>query len=277
MEIQQKMIHDYDADEVYFSPWLKSEFPEFYAELILILNKYKIPNKIIPCTNDFWCRDYMPIQTDLSRFVCYRYYPDYLLEKEEDKKYITNAEKVSRKMGLDVVCSDIIIDGGNVVKVGNKIIMTEKVFVENPGITTKTLENLFGCEIIFLPWDKDERYGHADGIVKTISDDRLLMTNYDDFDAGLYDEFKRRLSRYFKVETLHYNVAKKDKRNWAYINFLSVGKLIILPELDIEEDAQALAQIKAFYPGYNVEQINITSLLKEGGGLNCVSWCRKTK
>lgn len=30
---------------------------------------------------------------------------------------------------------------------------------------------------------------------------------------------------------LSYNVEKKDSRSWAYINFLTVGNLIVLPFL----------------------------------------------
>ena len=281
MEIQLEKKHDNEADEVWFSPWLKSEFPSIYDNLTRILDKHHVPYKLIPCTNDYWCRDYMPVQTDLNRYVCYRYYPDYLLKNPSDKKYITDTRKVCWKMNLEAEFTDIIIDGGNVVKAGNMVIMTEKVFAENSGIPvrelTARLETLFGCKIIFLPWDRNEIFGHADGILKPISEDTVLMTNYNDFDAGYYEEFNARLSEHFKVRTLRYDVPHKDERNWAYINFISVSNLIILPKLNIAEDGQALEQIKTYYPQCEVEQVDIETLVKKGGGLNCVSWCRKTK
>ena len=61
---------------------------------------------------------------------------------------------------------------------------------------------------------------------------------------------------------------------YPYINFLTVGNLIILPALGIEEDEQALSQIKQYYPNCIIEQLNVSKLVKDGGGLNCISWCR---
>lgn len=53
--------------------------------------------------------------------------------------------------------------------------------------------------------------------------------NYDDYDTEYYEECSRRLSKVFKVESLHYEVKDGDSRNWAYINFLTVGKLMMIP------------------------------------------------
>lgn len=101
----------------------------------------------------------------------------------------------------------------------------------------------------------------------------LLIT--DDYDTEYYEECSRRLSKVFKVESLHYEVKDGDSRNWAYINFLTVGKLMILPKLNIKEDEQALSQIKQLYPDCYIEQVDIEALVADGGGLNCITWCRK--
>ena len=54
---------------------------------------------------------------------------------------------------------DLVIDGGNVVKCGDAIVMTEKVFAENQTKSRAEVESIlqdkFKCDIIFLPWDKD--------------------------------------------------------------------------------------------------------------------------
>lgn len=55
---------------------------------------------------------------------------------------------------------------------------------------------------------------------------------------------------------------------------MTVGNLIVLPSLGKEEDEQALEQVNAYYPNYTIEQLNISDLVKDGGGINCVSWCR---
>ena len=125
--------------------------------------------------------------------------------------------------------------------------MTAKVYHENPNYNPSEihteLENLFQCKVIMIPWDKCEKYGHADGIVRPIDSENVLLTNYVDYDKDFAEEVERRLSKHVHVEMLHYDVKKPDKRNWAYINFLQVGNTIILPAINIEEDDQALKQI----------------------------------
>ena len=70
------MIADYETNVVYFSSWLEKEYPKIYIDLVTVLKKNNVAYDIIPCTNDIWCRDYMPVQIDEDRFLCYRYYPD---------------------------------------------------------------------------------------------------------------------------------------------------------------------------------------------------------
>lgn len=271
------MIPDDQCNVVCFSSWLKSDYPDVYEGLTGILDRHHVAYGIIPGTNDVWCRDYMPLQLDKERFLCYTYRPDYLLKKPTDKQYITDSLKVCRDMRLKVRASSLVIDGGNVVKIGDKVIMTEKVFVENPALSKeelrKELERQMECEIIFIPWDRVEKYGHADGILKPISDTAILMTNYHDFDKSYADEVIKRLSSRFKIEMLSYKVPKMVPESWSYINFLTVDHLIVLPALGIEEDEQALEQVRMYYPDYAIEQLNISDLVKDGGGLNCVSWC----
>lgn len=273
------MIKDTDTNIVHLSHWLYREFPDIFSGLLHILQKQHVAFEVIPNTNDLWCRDYMPVQIDNERFVCYTYCPDYLRKNKTRRKYITDAHEMCELLGLDAKHTDIIIDGGNVVKAGNRIIMTEKVFVENPQYTPKALqeelEKLFECELLFLPWDRTEKYGHSDGIVKEISNDTVLMTNYADFDSKLAAEMVKRLSHVFHVETLHYDNLKKDDRSWAYINFLSVGELIVLPQLGIDHDEQAYKQVCDYYPHHTVRELNVVESVANGGGLNCITWCRK--
>lgn len=272
------MVPDYKCNAVYFSSWLKSDYPKIYQELAKILNRHNVAYDIIPGTKDIWCRDYMPLQIDNNRYLNYSYKPDYLVKKPCYRKYITDTVNICRDMSLKTKKTSLIIDGGNVVKVGNKVIMTEKVFVENQNIEANDLkdeiEKQMECEVIFIPWDREEIYGHSDGIVKPISDNAVLMTNYHDFDDEYTGKVRKILSAHFDIAELSYNVKKPDPRNWAYINFLSVGNLIVLPALDIEEDELALSQIRQYYPDCIMEQLNISNLIKKGGGLNCVSWCR---
>lgn len=118
----------------------EKDYSDIYKGLARILNKHNVAYDIIPNTKDVWCRDYMPLQLDKERYLCYEYKPDYLMKNANNRKYITDSLNVCRDMQLNIKETPLIIDGGNVVKVGNKAIMTEKVFVENPSIDEDTLK-----------------------------------------------------------------------------------------------------------------------------------------
>ena len=60
--------------------------------------------------------------------------------------------------------------------------------------------------------------------------------------------------------------------NWAYINFLQVGKNIIMPIFHIPEDEIAQQYIQTAFPDCNIRQIEMTEIAKKGGALHCLSW-----
>lgn len=269
------MITDNHTNTVYFSSLLPEKCPVLNAHIADALQKRDIPFAYLKGTKDIWCRDYMPIQIEKDRFVFYRYTPDYLQDKtgltlqtnlefffqeesnellrllpmrvEEEMRYISISHQVFHRYELELV-----MDGGNVVKCGNKVVMTDKVFVENkdktPQEVQRLIEEAFQCEVVFLPWDRNERYGHIDGIIHCLGNNRVLMTNYADFDKCIADKYLRILEKYFDVTTLKYNVKRMHKRSWSYINFLQIGTLVLVPQLGIPEDEQALEQISCVLP-----------------------------
>ena len=90
------MIEDKDTNIVYVSKWLRIEHEKFYNRLMTLFECLDIKYDILKYTNDFWCRDYMPIQLSKDRFIKYRYYPDYLLDSKEDKDTITNCSRACK-------------------------------------------------------------------------------------------------------------------------------------------------------------------------------------
>ena len=293
------MITDNHTNTVYFSSLLPEKCPVLNAHIVDALRKRDIPFTYLKGTKDIWCRDYMPIQIEKDRFVFYRYTPDYLQDKrgltlqtnpelvfqeesnelprllpmsvEEEMRPISISHPVFHRFELELV-----MDGGNVVKCGNKVVMTDKVFVENkdktPQEVQRQIEEAFQCEVVFLPWDRNEKYGHCDGIIHCLGDNRVLMTNYADFDKGIADEYLRILEKYFEVTILKYNVKRKHERSWSYINFLQIGTLVLVPQLGIPEDEQALEQISSALPDCEIVGIPALEAVSRGGALNCLSW-----
>lgn len=277
-QFKKKRVFDADSNTVYISGRLESEHPDFYNRFVNILSSIGIPYCVIQNTNDIWARDYMPIQIYEDHFVQYCYNPDYLRnsDSEEDRESITDNDIVCKELGISCYKSELIIDGGNVVKVGDYIIMTDKVYSENshltPDIVRKQLKEIFHANIIMLPWDKYEIYGHTDGILRAIDNRTVLMTNYEDYDPVFAARFEKILKEHFEVKKLKYGSSKRYKDRWAYINFLHVGKHIIIPGFGVPEDKEALEQIQEYYPECSVHQIECSEIVDKGGALNCITW-----
>ena len=276
------MTTDNLTTRVFFSRLLQEKCPVLNAHIVDALLKRNVPFTYLLRTKDIWCRDFMPIQIDENQFVFYNYTPDYLQDKigltlQTDSEEVFRAkENHLQSIRQNSIAIDLVVDGGNVVKCGDKVVMTDKVFVENKDKThaevQRLLEEAFRCEVVFIPWDKNEKCGHSDGIVHYLGDNRVLMTNYADFDKAFAKDYLQILKKHFDVATLKYSVKRKHERSWSYINFLQVGNLVLVPQLGIPEDGQALEQISVVMPDCEVVGIPALEAIRRGGALNCISW-----
>jgi ATP-dependent exoDNAse (exonuclease V) beta subunit len=177
------MILDNQTDKVYLAKGLLS-YRRFADSLLKAFRDEGIDFGWLPLTNSpehIWARDYMPIQLEKDLFLQYTYSPDYLAGYP---RYIPNCRGICDGMGLNCISTDIILDGGNVVRCGDKVIMTDKIFGENPrygrAALADELESLFSAELVIIPWDRYEMFGHADGMVRHLGGNRVLLNNYAD-------------------------------------------------------------------------------------------------
>lgn len=277
------MIPDYETNTIYFSeliwPERNTKRKQNALEVFSLLDKHNVKHEFLKNTKDIWARDYMPIQIDEKRYLEYVYAPDYL-NNEKDMPYQTNPAEAFQELGIEVKKTDLIIDGGNVVKSKNCIIMTDKVLIENnfkyskDKIVGKLKEDFEVEKIILIPWDKKERFGHADGVLRFIDENSILVNHH----YKKWPEFEEKFRNSgLNVNYLEFTVKKQDRRNWAYINFLQTKDLILLPQFGVDEDEQAFNEISRFYPKYEgkVEKVNATQFVRGGGALNCISWTIK--
>lgn len=271
------MICDYQTNKVYLAKGLV-HYLQVFKNLIYALITEAIPFCLPARTTSkkhVWLRDYMPIQLNGNSYLRYVYNPGYLKGYEE---YIPDYKAIDKDLNLDCTCTDIVLDGGNVIKCGQKVIMTDKVLLENFTRYKKNellarLEQLFEAEVILIPWDRYDVYGHADGMVRYIEGNRVLLNNYVDFDPALRKRLLAALTPHFEVEELQYGHRHQSKYSWAYINFLQTEKFIFVPGLGIKADGLAIEQIKELYPQHNVIMIDgCRSLVRDGGALNCCTW-----
>ncbi|HQF09431.1 MAG TPA: agmatine deiminase family protein [Spirochaetota bacterium] len=280
------MITDKDDSMIYFSELLKndSKYSKTCKNLTEILDSYSIEYHFLPGTNDIWARDYMPIQVSVDKFIEYRFDPDYL--QAVKWRYLkTHPDIGCDAIKLKTVKTDIILDGGNIIKSHDKVILTDKAVKENMKKYTEQelvqeLKRLFEVEkVILIPWDKNEPYGHADGMIRFVDDYNVVVNGYfDDYDEAFKNKFFSVLDdNGIRYQKLIYSVKNPDiDRNWAYINYLQTKDILLLPGLGIEEDRQAMEQFENLFPDYakrkRIIQVDVSPLVAEGGALNCISW-----
>lgn len=277
--LMRAIEHGYEptqTNKVYLAEGL-IHYKEAYNNLLAALKKEQIEVDLLPLTQSpkhIWVRDFMPIQLSKNLFFSYKYLPDYLYDSQD---YIPDYNTIINCLHLNCISSDIVLDGGNVVRCADKVIMTDKIFKENPKYgkieLLSKLEDLMQAQIILIPWDRHEIFGHADGMVRYISESRVLLNNYADYDPSLRRRLVGALSPHFIVEELEYCSPRYNKLSWAYLNFLQTNNCIFIPGLHAKEDLLAAEQIRQYYPNYKVIQIQgCQQLAQEGGALNCISW-----
>lgn len=283
------MISDSSTNNIYFSDLLRTDerYSETFNDLQQVLDSNGIQYDFLKKTRDIWARDYMPIQVSKDKFLEFRYDPDYLQGSGRERRAVkTYPDIVCDYMGIKTIKSDIILDGGNVVKSDNAVILTYKIVKENErnydrNELIRQLEILFETDrVIVIPKDPEDIYGHSDGMVRFIDNDTVLINWYyrkcdDYFRKSLLDPITEKGLKYEWLD-LGIDNDKIDGYNWAYINFLQTENLILVPKLGIREDGIAFSQICEFYKSYadrgRVFQVDSRHVVEKEGALNCISW-----
>ncbi len=248
------------------------------------LDKLHVEHRELKNTQDYWCRDYMPVMVyDDGTYAIYEYNPDYLVENKKWCNYITNQQDACKQLRLYAPMNmNIVFDGGNYVRCGNKVIMTDKIFSENPQWPTheliQHLQIALCADIILLPWDMKDPCGHADGMVADLGDGQILLNGcWKKQDAPFHKRLRKILDVHFKVEELP--AWDGDKDSWCYLNYLHIPEGILLPCLsenyDTKDDIAALKYFEQLFPKLEIIPIYARPLIKGkngGGALHCVTW-----
>lgn len=275
----------------YFSPYLKSlaKYKPIWQQIEYHLTTEHELYDFVPNAKDIWVRDFMPIQNHIGEFLIYHYYPDYLQKK--NKKYITNCRNAFIAIGGSNILSsnlcnhtNLILDGGNIIKCvdnhgHNCVILTSKVLYNNPEVSHREvmflLEDFFKADIILIPWDTEDVFGHADGMVRSLDDGKLLLNCYSDFDLNLDKAIKKALGKRFEVFELNYDEKFRDK-SWCHLNYLELHNAILVPTANIASDKLALEQIEK-YTAKKCIPVSMTPIISEGGAMHCISWTMDTQ
>jgi agmatine deiminase len=222
----------------------------------------------------------MPIQIEKDKFVQFKFQPKYLLEDPVLKDFVTNIEVVHKRNAFlsskKIIYSNLILDGGNIVKWKNKVIITEGVLTNNPEYSrdelTKELGNLLNAEIILIPAYPNEPTGHSDGLVRFVDENSVLTFCLDNEELNWKSDFLDAMHKAnLQVNTLPHISDKEDEYSWGYLNFLQVKGLIIMPFLRREGDEMMRSSLKQIFPD-KIEKIFASRIIENGGVLNCFTW-----
>jgi hypothetical protein len=279
------MIADWDTDHLFLSDRLENEEPALFTSLRSVVQD--VPIDIVPGTSDIWCRDFMPIQLDENTFCQFVYAPDYL---RGFAHLVTPPENCRLPFMTSYRQEAIVLDGGNVVASRTKVILTDKVYQENPAVARprlrERLEEVFQAECIFIPKEPYDEVGHSDGVVRFVTEDRVLINDYSGVDPGYGERLRSLLEKYgLDVDTFPLFEEKGRRRRpgdlrsavGLYINFLRVGDVVVLPGYGRPEDQVAVEKMQRALPRAAVSQVPCRSLAEKGGVLNCISWTIKDK
>ena len=275
------------AKVVYMSALLAARYPASCKRLTDILNKHNIPFAFLNGTKDIWCRDYMPVQTPGGKLIQFKYDPSYLRNsKYSDSR--SDVRHVDKEKNIIPFFSDINLDGGNVVMYGNKAIITDRIFSENPNWERERLvselSRLLECEIIIIPSYKPEYdfTGHADGMIRFADNDTVLVNDLEQDLKYMKEAIKKALEaanlKYLNFPWVEYKVkGNTDHAIGIYLNYLEVDNLIVMPVFGVpgNKDAEALAKLKEVFPDKIIETIDFNDVALAGGILNCVTWVIK--
>lgn len=273
------MIPDWQTNTVYLSDLLRKYHPEVFASLESLLKRCGTDVVIVSKTKDIWCRDFMPIQADEDTFCQFMYDPDYLRGYDHLK---TPAASCRLKMMTKCRSVDLVLHGGNVVPAVNKVILTDKILKENPAKSRKevrrVLEKALQAECIIIPRPPHDPIGHADGVVRFLDEDTVVVNEY----HGLEAAYGRRLRSVFRQHRLKCVQVPYFVEDYAtdgipsaagcYVNYLRTDKLLILPVFEVARDDAALRRFESLYSGTRIVPLPCIQLARKGGCLNCVSW-----
>ncbi len=274
------MITDSQTNKLFLADCLPKMQPKFFERFKKVLDNCNINFEFLPETKDIWAVDFMPLQISKDKFVKFVYNPDYLRKTIKGRKSISDVNSICKAIGITPKEENIVLDGGNVIRTKSKVIMTDKVFTENPTINEKQLIKMLKDtfevdDLFFVPKHPKDFTGHADGIVRFLDNDTVLINDYSKENTDYQRNF--RLALYNAgldyVEIPYSPVANgSDSAKGFYINYLQMKQAIILPTFGIETDDKAVKQFEQLFSGQKIMTIDSNEIANKGGILNCITW-----
>ena len=159
--------------------------------------------------------------------------------------------------------------------------MSDKVFKENPLLSEKDLikklkDTLEIEKLFFVPWHKSDTIGHADGMLRFIDDETVLINNYKEEKPEFQRAFRMALNNagldWEELPYNPYNYKPYTSAEGIYVNYLQMRNIIIFPIFNQIEDDEAVKRIEQIFKSHKIITLKCNEIAKKGGVLNCITW-----
>ena len=276
------MIPAHKTNKVYLSDQLVHN-PRYRVEcnkITDILDRHAIGYDYIFHTKTIWCRDYLPVQITRDQFVQFQHHPSYLVAHPH---LLTSVANTDLPGNIYPSRSSIILDGSHIVHYMDQVLITNRVFQDNPDrkpqALLEELSSILHARITVIPRINYDLTGHASRYVRFLDRSTLigydLKTSYRYWTKGMkniLDEYGLHYINmpYFRHSDKHY----KHNVIGQYMNYLEVDHLIIFPIFEVpgNKDHEAMALMEVLYPDRILEPVVLPNISLDGIGLNQLCW-----
>ena len=248
---------------------------------------------LVGAVDDIWVRDFAPLPCE-GGLVWTCYDPEYA-----DTNHSRAVQSgFARCLGTHIGAAGegrihelrLVLEGGNVSHDGaGRVVACDKVLDRNGLATTvELLKALRGAvrvdQIALIPVEPDDPIGHADAVVRWLPTGHLVVNDYANQADPRYASYRRDLTSVLEaafgptsIVPIPYPLPRLGldypmDATGNYANFLMTRNRLYLPSYGIAEDEEASA-ILAGVTGMAISCVDATPLARQGGVLNCATWC----
>ena len=248
--------------------------------------------------DDSWCRDSGPtfVHRDDGSLagVCFtfnawggKYHP-----YDQDALM---AQRILEALGLPVVRSDMVAEGGGICVDGEgTLLTTDSCFPNanrNPDWSRDQIEAelkaLLGVEkVLWLPGDPldQETDGHVDCVAALAAPGKIIVETTDDAAdprKPYFDSLRAALEAQTDAQGRAFELLPLPEADadcslgehfcLSYINFYLANGAVIAPSYGIPTDDAVRERLSDYFPGREVKMVNIDAIAVGGGGIHCIT------
>lgn len=217
--------------------------------------------------------------------VHFKYEPSYLTNGFNH--LITETRILEKQFGFPTKKSKLNLDGGNYVRVGNTVLICDRVLSENPNVPAEEIVSrlkfiLEAHKVVLLPTHPFDPVGHADGIVALADTGKVIIDQLTDGASSVEIDFHHQLRVTLRREGFRVvecpvdvpedgHVSIWDCRG-SYLNFTFIGNTILIPVYKNTNTKKTLDFFISQFPKRKIWMINCEEIARQGGAIHCVTW-----